>query len=280
MAARHWQLDPAVTFLNHGSFGACPTPILEAQRRWRDRLEAEPVRFLVRELDGALADVRRELGRFVGADPDDLAFVPNATARREHRPALAAVRARRRAPGHRPRVQRQPQRPPRRRRTRRRPDGPGPRSRSRSAGPADVLEAILAAVTPRTRLVLVSHVTSPTALVFPVAELVARARPARHRHARRRCSRPRNAAARPRSARARPTTPATATSGSAPPRALPSSTYGATARRGSTPSRSPTGRTTRGPTALASGWSSTGPARPTRRRSWRWARRSRSWEAC
>ena len=58
--ASHWQLDPSVTFLNHGSFGACPTAVLEAQRDWRDRLEAEPVRFLARELDGRLA---AEIGR-------------------------------------------------------------------------------------------------------------------------------------------------------------------------------------------------------------------------
>ena len=50
--ARHWALDPAVTFLNHGSFGACPRAVLAAQRAWRDRMEAEPVRFLARELDG------------------------------------------------------------------------------------------------------------------------------------------------------------------------------------------------------------------------------------
>ena len=50
-----WQLRPDVVFLNHGSYGACPTDVLEVQRAWRDRLEAEPIRFLTRELDDHLA---------------------------------------------------------------------------------------------------------------------------------------------------------------------------------------------------------------------------------
>ena len=77
--ARHWDLDPAITFLNHGSFGACPRPVLEAQRRWRERLESEPVRFMVRELEPALDAARGALAAFVGARADDLVFVPNAT---------------------------------------------------------------------------------------------------------------------------------------------------------------------------------------------------------
>ena len=74
-----WRLDPSVTFLNHGSFGACPEPVLEVQRAWRDRLEAEPVRFLTGDLGGLLDTARVAVGRFLGADPEGLAFVPNAT---------------------------------------------------------------------------------------------------------------------------------------------------------------------------------------------------------
>ena len=77
--ARHWALDPEVTFLNHGSYGACPTEVLAVQREWRDRLERQPVKFLSRELDGHLAAVRRAVGAFVGADPEDLGLIANAT---------------------------------------------------------------------------------------------------------------------------------------------------------------------------------------------------------
>ena len=75
-----WPLDPAVAYLNHGSFGACPTAILERQSEMRARLEREPVDFLVRALPGLLDEARAALAPFVGADADDLVFVPNATA--------------------------------------------------------------------------------------------------------------------------------------------------------------------------------------------------------
>jgi isopenicillin-N epimerase len=77
---RHWTLDPEVTFLNHGSFGACPKAVLNAQSGWRSRMESEPVRFFVRDLERLLDETRARLGAFVGADPDDLCFVPNTTA--------------------------------------------------------------------------------------------------------------------------------------------------------------------------------------------------------
>jgi isopenicillin-N epimerase len=166
-----WRLDPGISFLNHGSFGACPEPVLEAQRVWRDRLEAEPVRFLGRELEGHLDAVRSELGAFLNADPEGIAFVPNATAGvstvlaslrfapgdellvndHEYNAALLAVRAAAERDGARVVVVRIPF-----------PIGDS----------SQVVEAYLEAVTPRTRLALVSHVTSPTALVMPVAALV------------------------------------------------------------------------------------------------------------
>ena len=88
-----WSLDPGVTFLNHGSFGACPAAVLAVQREWRDRLEREPVTFLDRELEGHLDHARKVLGAFLGADPDGLVFVPNATTGVQCRARFAPLRA-------------------------------------------------------------------------------------------------------------------------------------------------------------------------------------------
>src|SRR5438270_13989043 len=76
----HWLLDPAITFLNHGSFGAAPKAVLAKQNELRTQLEREPVRVMVRELEPVLDDARATLAKFVGAEPASLAFVPNATA--------------------------------------------------------------------------------------------------------------------------------------------------------------------------------------------------------
>jgi isopenicillin-N epimerase len=170
--ARHWALDPAITFLNHGSFGATPRDVLEAQRRWRDRMEAQPIQFLARDLPGLLAETRAQLGAFVGAHPDDLAFVTNATGA-----VNAVVRSLRFAPGdelltddHEYNATINVLRHVAER------DGARvvvARIAFPSVSEDNVVDALLAAVTERTRLVLVSHVTSPTALVFPVERIVA-----------------------------------------------------------------------------------------------------------
>lgn len=167
---QHWNLDPDITFLNHGSFGACPRGVLEAQSEIRARLEREPVRFMVRELEALWDEARAELGRFVGASPDGLAFVPNATTgvnavlrslrfdegdellTTDHeynacRNALEFVAAR---AGARVVVA----------------EIPFP-----VASEDQILESILSRVTLRTRLLLVDHVTSPTAIVLPVRRI-------------------------------------------------------------------------------------------------------------
>jgi isopenicillin-N epimerase len=170
--ARHWTLDPRVDFLNHGSYGAAPRVVMEAQRTWQAQLEAEPVRFMAEAYEAGLDGARRVLGAFVGADADDLAFVTNATSG-----VNTVLRSLRFAPGdellttgHAYNAVRNAM------------EYAAERNGARVvvaevpfpiASAAAVKEAILAATTPRTRLAVLDHVTSATALVLPVAELVA-----------------------------------------------------------------------------------------------------------
>lgn len=167
-----WPLDPDVIFLNHGSFGACPTEVLRHQAELRARMEAEPVRFLLRELPDRLAAARQDLGAFVGADADDLAFVTNATSG-----VNAVLRSLSLAPGDDLLVTDHAYRA-----CRNAIDfvaaGAGARVVVASVpfpvgSPGAVVEAVLATVTPRTRLALLDHVTSPTGLVLPIDDLVA-----------------------------------------------------------------------------------------------------------
>ena len=77
--SRFWNLDPQVCFLNHGSFGACPTPVLQHQANLREEMERQPLDFFFRTYERRLFEARDALAAFVGARGDDLAFVPNAT---------------------------------------------------------------------------------------------------------------------------------------------------------------------------------------------------------
>jgi hypothetical protein len=72
-------LRPDVIFLNHGSFGACPRPVFAAYQSWQLELERQPVEFLGRRFTGLMAQARAALAGFVGAEADDLVYVPNAT---------------------------------------------------------------------------------------------------------------------------------------------------------------------------------------------------------
>ncbi len=72
-------LDPNIHFLNHGSFGATPKPVFEAYQNWQSRLERQPVLFLGRELDGLLKESRKALGEYLNADAGDLVYIPNTT---------------------------------------------------------------------------------------------------------------------------------------------------------------------------------------------------------
>ena len=169
-----WLLDDDVIFLNHGSFGACPHSVLEVQRVWRDRMEAEPVRFLVRELPQHLAAARAELASFVSAHAEDLVFVQNATdgANAVLRSLLPQFK-----PGdelltasHAYRAVRQ--------------------TMVYVAGLSgakvvdafvpfpitdaeEVTRAIARAITPKTAFAVIDHITSPTGVIFPIEQIIA-----------------------------------------------------------------------------------------------------------
>jgi isopenicillin-N epimerase len=72
-------LDPEVIFLNHGSFGATPKEVFETYQDWQRKLEHQPVKFLGREISGHLKEARDSLGAYLNVAGDDLAYVPNAT---------------------------------------------------------------------------------------------------------------------------------------------------------------------------------------------------------
>jgi isopenicillin-N epimerase len=166
-----WTLDPNITFLNHGSFGATPRAVLERQSELRAQMEREPVRFFVRELEPLLDAARQALAEFIGADPDGLAFVSNATAgvnavlrsldldkhdellvtTQEYNACRNALDYAAGIAGAKVVVV----------------DIPFPIDSAEI-----VLEHVLEKVTERTRLVLIDHITSQTALVLPVAQIV------------------------------------------------------------------------------------------------------------
>jgi len=76
---KYWSLDDEMVFLTHGTFGACPIPILQKQDDYRKQMEARPVNFMLRDLEEMIWISKEALGNFVGANAEDLAFVPNAT---------------------------------------------------------------------------------------------------------------------------------------------------------------------------------------------------------
>jgi isopenicillin-N epimerase len=169
--AKFWSLDPTVTFLNHGSYGAVPLPVLEAQKRFREQLEREPLRFFMREFEDLLDAARSQLAAFVGADAAELAFVPNATTgvnsvlrslsfnasdellttNQEYRACRNALDFVAERTGAKVVVA----------------NVPFPLE-----SPNQVVEAVMERVSPRTRLALLDHVTSQTGLIFPIQQLV------------------------------------------------------------------------------------------------------------
>ena len=166
-----WLIDPSIIFLNHGSFGSCPHPVLEFQQEMRLRMERQPIQFFVRDLEPLLDQAREALAQFIGAHAGNLVFVPNATAgvntvlRSLHfaegdqvivtdqeynacRNALDVMAERRGVEVSVVRI-------------------PFP-----IEGEDQVIEPILGAVTARTRLLLIDHITSQTGLVLPLEKIV------------------------------------------------------------------------------------------------------------
>lgn len=173
----YFLLDPEIHFLNHGSFGATPRPVFEAYQNWQTRLERQPVLFLGREYDSLLKESRQVLGNYLHADADDLAYIPNAT----HGVNIIARS-----------LNLQP--------------GDEVLTTDHEYGACDytwefvcgkagakyihqhiplplrteeeIVEQFWQGVSPRTKAVYLSHITSPTALRFPVEKICRRARQA------------------------------------------------------------------------------------------------------
>ncbi|MFC1849454.1 aminotransferase class V-fold PLP-dependent enzyme [candidate division CSSED10-310 bacterium] len=168
-------LDSEVIFLNHGSFGACPRPVFEKYQHWQVELERQPVAFLDRQYSQLLQQARHDLGRFIGAEPDNLVYIPNATI------GLNIVaHSLNLAPGDEilttdqeygaldrmwlflcakwgAHYNRQPLNLP-------------------LFSTDTVIDTIWSGVTDRTRILFLSHITSSTALILPLKELIQRAR--------------------------------------------------------------------------------------------------------
>ncbi|HRE49664.1 MAG TPA: aminotransferase class V-fold PLP-dependent enzyme [Aggregatilineales bacterium] len=170
-----FHIDQTITFLNHGSFGACPRPVFEEYQRWQRELERQPVDFIGRRLNGLLDEARATLAGFINADVTRLTFVPNATAgvnlvvqsldlhagdeilTTDQEYGACDLTWEHFCKKHGALYIKQPLPVP----------------------PADVetwVDALFAGVTPRTKMIFLSHIAAPTATIFPVAEVCARAR--------------------------------------------------------------------------------------------------------
>jgi len=172
---KHFLLDLSVTFLNHGSFGATPKPVFCEYQRWQRELENQPVEFLGRRFTHLLAEARAELGKYLGTHADNLVYTQNVTialnivARSLELGAGDEVLTTDHEYGAIDRTW---------------------RFLSKERGFTHVnqpittpltteekfIEDFWQGVTPRTRVICLSHITSPTAIIFPVKEIIRRAR--------------------------------------------------------------------------------------------------------
>ena len=175
--ATEFMLDPTVTFLNHGSFGACPRDVFAVAQDLQAQMERQPVEWLARRSTGLLAEARAALATYLGAETDDVVYVPNPTTA-----VNIVARSLRLEPGD--EVLSNNHEYGAMNYTWRFLCGRAGASYIQVPIPVpvtthdDLVERIWSAVTPRTRVLFLSHLTSDTALVFPVHELCSRAREA------------------------------------------------------------------------------------------------------
>ena len=170
-------LDPEVIFLNHGSFGACPKTVFEVYQNWQRELERQPVEFLSRRIADLLAEARTQLAAYLGVESDEVVYFSNPTmainmvARSLDLHPGDEVLASDHEYGALDRTWRFICRQK------------GAKYIQQSialpiTSQADVVEALWQGVSEHTRVIFISHITSPTALVFPVEEICQRARTA------------------------------------------------------------------------------------------------------
>ncbi len=174
---KYFLLDPNIHFLNHGSFGATPKPVFHEYQRWQLELERQPVEFLGRRITKLMADSRAALGEYVGTHADNLIYAQNVTislniiARSLELSSNDEVLATDHEYGAMDRMWRFLSKERGFRYI-------NQQIRTPLRTEEDFTHDFWQAVTPRTRIIFISHITSPTALIFPIKKIIRRAREA------------------------------------------------------------------------------------------------------
>jgi isopenicillin-N epimerase len=170
----HWAIRSDTTYLNHGSFGPPPLAVQAARRAWQNRLDEQPMDFFVRQLEGLLHDTRHKLAAFVGTTAENLVLVDNATYGMNVVAASVPLGACDEV------ILNDHEYGAVKRIWQRACDKASAKLKVVSLPPhiessTQIVDALASAFTPRTKLLVVSHITSPTAITMPVQEICARA---------------------------------------------------------------------------------------------------------